>query len=262
MVPVSSLLDIYDRPDSGYCTIYQFSKEAAFAIRQQGDATGFARFPVYSDRLWIDLDAADSSPSEVDRVKNYARELTARFKAENYTFSVWFSGSKGYHICLRITPMQGREVPYSQLQYVQNELKIQCDFSLYQHGRLLSNPGRLHPKTGIKKHKIYEFNGGRLLEVPLIPMPEKLEISSGSLQVSDLARIGFQRLASFTQDAPLAGMRHTKMWSLASGLFEAGMSFDLVFGNLCYVNQFLPDPKPIEEVRRACEQAAHQLGVK
>jgi hypothetical protein len=261
MVPRSAALDFYNRVDSGYFSVYLFDEAAAFAIRAQGDSTGLSRFPVHSDRLWVDFDASDNSPQEVERVKAYVREVTRQLQALDYNFTVWDSGSKGFHIAIKIDPMQGKDVPWSQGQYVQNTLKLTCDLSLYQHGRLLSNPGRVHPKTGRRKTKVYEHRGSTILFIPMLVAPKKLDVDSDSLTDADLGRIGFQRLASFIQDTPLAGMRHTKLWSLASGLFEAGMSRDLVSMNCLYVNKFLPDPKPEEEVLRAVNQAANQLGI-
>lgn len=261
MVPRSALPDFFRLPDSGYCSVYAFSEEAKWAVRAQGDATNLSRFPVYSDRLWIDIDGADSSETEVARVAAYTRQLTKQFIAQDLNFSVWSSGSKGFHVCIKIIPMLGKDVPYSQLRYVQDTLKVVSDFSLYQHARLLSNPGRLHPKTGRRKTKVYEHQGTTILSIPMLVAPSKLDVDSDSLTDSDLGRIGFQRLAAFIQDTPLAGMRHTKLWSLASGLLEAGMSRELVFMNCSYVNKFLPDPKTDEEVLRAVTQAANQLGI-
>jgi uncharacterized protein YqeY len=44
-------------------------------------------------------------------------------------------------------------------------------------------------------------------------------------------------------------------------LLEGGMPESTVFGNLLFVNKFLPQPKTEEEVCRAVRQAAHQLGL-
>ena len=259
MVPVSSLKDFYALEDSGYCTHYQYSAHAANAIRAQGNSEKMARFPVYSDRLWIDLDAPSSDPAEVAKVKTYAGQLTNQFKQQGLDFTVWFSGSKGYHICIKITPMEGMDVPYSQAQYVQHILKVSCDFSLYQSARLLSNPGRKHPKTGLKKVKVFEHKGNTLLTIPMIANPKPPISTLESLTDSDRARIAFQRLSGLILDAPLPGMRHTSLWSVATQCMEAGMAKDLVSGTLLYANQFFADPKTKEEVLRAIEQAESQL---
>lgn len=262
MVPRSSLPDFFSRPDAGYCSVYAFDQAAVFSIRAQGDSTNLSRFSVYSDRLWIDVDGSDSSPQEVERIKVYTRELTKQFIAEDFDFTVWSSGSKGFHVCIKIAPMQGKDVPYSQLLYVRDTLNVVSDFSLYQHARLLSNPGRVHPKTGKKKEKVFEHKGKTVPEIPIISAPKKSEIDPDSLTSKDLLRIGYSRLVSLVLDAPIAGGRHTAYWSVASQLLESGMDLQTVCGNLLFCNRLMPDPKSDEDVLRACNQAAHQLGLK
>lgn len=261
LLPRSALRDLYSRNDSGYCSVYAFDSTARFAIQAQGDSKGLARFPVYSDRLWIDIDAADSSPQEVERVKAYTRQITRQLQDLDYNFTVWDSGSKGFHICVKIEPMLGKDVPWSQLQYVQHTLKLNTDFSLYQHGRLLSNPGRLHPKTGRKKSKVFEHRGNTTLTIPMVKAPDRITVDSDSLTDMDMARIALSRLGSLILDAPLPGNRHTSYWSVASQCLEAGLKSDLVCGLLCWVNQMSENPKEQSEVERAVKQAAHQLGV-
>lgn len=261
LIPRSALLDFYARPDSGYCSVYAFDAAAAFAIRSQSNSQGLGRFPVYSDRLWIDIDAANSTTEEIERVKAYTRTLTRQFQELGFSFTVWDSGSKGFHIAIKIEPMFGKDVPWSQLQFVQHSLKVSCDYSLYQHGRLLSNPGRVHPKTGRKKSKVFEHAGTTVLSIPIVNAPERLDVDSDSLTDKDLARIGLARLSSLIFDAPMPGMRHTQFWSVASQCLEAGLKSELVFGLLCWINKMSPTPKDESEVRRAVEQACSQLGV-
>jgi hypothetical protein len=259
MVPRSSALDFYNRSDSGYFSVYLFDSAAAFAIRAQGDSKGFARFPVYSDRLWIDVDAADSSEAEVSRVRNYVRDLTRQFQCQDLNFTVWDSGSKGYHIAIKIEPMFGKDAPWSQMIYVQQSLKVTCDYSLYQHGRLLSNPGRVHPKTGRKKTKVYSHQGTTILSIPTVLAPTKIDVDSDSLTNADLGRIALNRVSSLLLDAPLPGMRHTTLWSTASQCLEAGLNEDTVCGLLSWVNKMLPSPKTDEEVKRCVTQAISQM---
>lgn len=254
MVPRTSLPDIFSRPDSGYCTVYAFDKFATEVIRAQGNSQGMGRFPVYADRLWIDIDR-DSE----DEARIYARHVARMFKELNLSFSVWVSGGKGYHICVKTAAMFGPDIPHSHKCYVE-ELKLECDYSLYQHGRLLSNPGRVHPKTGIKKHKVMQYDGTELPVIELIKAPERNIVDKDILSNGDLARIAYSRMSSLILDAPLPGNRHTAIWSTAMMMFEAGMSKDLVLQNLLYLNDCLPNPKKGEEVCLAVNQAHAQSG--
>lgn len=254
MVPRTALADIYSRPDSGYCTAYAFDGHAAAAIRAQGDSKGLGRFPVYSDRLWIDFDA-----DVLEEARQKARDLATFLKEQDHSFTVWFSGGKGYHVCIKIEPMKGRDVPYSQSEFVKS-WNVQCDYSLYQHGRLLSNPGRLHPKTGIKKHKVMEWSGSKLLSIPVLVAPQRDVVNADELTDTQLATIALSRAQSLILDAPMPGMRHTSHWSAAMQMFEAGMDRDLVFGILSYADKFSPNPKSSEDLWRAVSQAQHQSG--
>ncbi len=259
MVNRNSALDFYNRPDSGYFSVYLFDSAATFSIRAQGNSQGLGRFPVYSDRLWLDIDAQNSLPQEIERVKAYVRELTRQFQLFDFDFTVWDSGSKGFHICIKIEPMLGKDVPWSQLTYVQQNLKVLCDYSLYQHGRLLSNPGRVHPKTGRRKTKVYSYQGKTILSIPIVSAPLRPDVDSDSLTNADLGRIALNRVSSMLLDAPLPGMRHTTLWSTASQCLEAGLNEDTVFGLLSWANKMLPEPKTDEEVRRCVTQATSQL---
>ncbi len=261
MVPKSSLLDLFQREDAGYCSVYAFDEKAVSAIRAQGSAKGLGRFPVYSDRLWIDIDRDDrDGVSGVERARIYARELANKFRHSDYNFTVWFSGSKGFHICIKITMMVGEAVPHSQAEWLRAQ-GLEIDYSLYQHGRLLSNPGRLHPKTGKKKELIMVNNGTTIPTIPMLSLPTRTLTHVDELNKSDLARIVFSRASNLILDAPLCGMRHTTFWSFATQALEAGLTKEWVFGTLCYVNSFLPDPKKEDEILRAIEQAQSQLGL-
>lgn len=255
MIPKSSLVDVFSRPDSGYCTVYAFDKFATEVIRAQGNSQGMGRFPVYADRLWIDIDR-DSE----DEAKVYAREVAKLLRAADYSFSVWVSGGKGYHLCIKTAPMFGHDVPHSHKCFIES-LNIACDLTLYQHGRLLSNPGRVHPKTSIKKHKVMEHAGSKLPDIALVKAPERVLIDKDSLTNNDLVRLVYSRLGSVILDAPLPGNRHTTIWSTAMMMFEAGMSSELVLQNLLFINSCLPNPKKSEEICQAVNQARVQSGM-
>lgn len=263
MVPESSLTDLFKLPDAGYCSVYKFDEKAVFAIRAQGSAKGLGRFPVYSDRLWIDIDRDDKDGVPgVERARAYARELTREFKQRDYNFTVWSSGSKGFHICIKITMMVGVAVPHSQAEWLKSQ-GFDVDYSLYQHGRLLSNPGRLHPKTGNKKTLVMTHAGASVLTIPMLDMPVRPDFCPDELSKSDLLRIVYVRAGTLIQDAPLVrnGGRHLTIWSFAMQALEAGLSKDTVYGLCCSINQFFPEPKKGEELSRAIEQAQSQLGL-
>ena len=250
MIPASAALSLYEKDDAGYCSLYKFPKEIVDVIRGHGTSKGLGLVPVYSDRLWIDIDR-----DTVEEARQYAGKVVVpALQQMGADFTVWVSGGKGYHICIKIVPMFGKDVPHSQMMWVKEKGWL-CDFSLYQHTRLFSNPGRKHPKTGVRKHKVFAQTGATL-EIPIIKAPERSIVED--LSDADRARLAFIRLGSMLYDTPAPGMRHTTIWSTAMSMFEAGMPETLVLETMVYINKFITPPKPYEEICTAVKQAANQ----
>lgn len=257
MIPLSAYNDILKLPDPGYCSVYQFTQTDAFAIRAGGRSKDFGRLSVYADRLWMDFDGKDLTDESVAEAKSRTQAAAKILKNLGASFTVWFSGGKGFHICTKIQPMDGIGVPYSQSQYV-TALGVVCDMSLYQHGRLLSNPGRLHKKTGKRKELIHTHTGDTLLQIPYSePLVTTLP-NLGNMSSSDKAKLSVLRMLSILNNPPETGMRHTRMWSWAMSAFESGLSEDWIWQNLLLINSLLPDPKSIEDVRACMSRAKSQ----
>lgn len=256
-IPVSKYADVLKLEDSGYCSVYRFDEQAVLQVRAQGSSQGLGRFPVYTDRLWLDFDGADLTAESVVDAKKRASAAAKIFKDMGASFTIWFSGGKGYHICVRIAPMSGNGVPHSQSTFV-SFLGIQCDYSLYQHGRLLSNPGRLHKKTGKRKELVHTHHGNTLLVVPYLEPLNKNIPDRENLTYLDRAKIAYSRVGMFLEDTPKPGMRHTRLWSLAMSMLEAGMSANATRENLMFVNSLMGEPKKQEEVEQCLTQALNQ----
>lgn len=254
MIPVSTLPQFYELEDAGYSTYYWFTKEAADEIRAQGHSAGLSRFPVYSRYLVIDIDREDNlelAKADTDTISVYLR-------TQSIKHSVWMSGGKGYHVYIHTDPMFGIFVPHSHLMWVKSIivelLGVKVDESLYQHGRLLSNPGRKSVKTGIRKHKIGDYPGATL-SIPREDPPARTPRPEG-LGNRDLARIAFFRASKVLESDPSS--RHTTIWSLAGAFAEAGATEEFTIGVLEWVNQFWKDPKDSDGLKRAVNQAFQQ----
>lgn len=250
MIPVSKLPEFYKLDDAGYSSYYWFREEDAREIQQQGRSIGLNRFSVYTRYLVLDIDREDDMPAALKDMEQYSAEL----RGMGLKHSVWVSGGKGFHIYIHCEPMEGNDVPHSQYCWVK-ERGWKVDFSLYQHGRLLSNPGRKSKKTGVRKHKIKDYDG-ELLHVPRVQPPERSE-RPPDLGSSDLARIALYRAQKALESEP--DSRHTRLWSLAGAFAEAGMPEPLTVELLEWINKFWPQPKDREGLERAVHQAYDQL---
>ncbi len=250
MIPVSALPQVYERPDAGYCTYYWFRKEDADAIRQSRKSVGFSNYSVYTKYLVLDIDREHDLNQALRDMEEYSHIL----QGENIRPSIWASGGKGFHIYISCEDMEGNHVPYSQLEWVKAR-NWKVDFSLYQHARLLSNPGRKHKKTGGRKHKIRSHDGN-LLRVPAVYPPIK-EPAPIVVTSADKLRLAFFRLQRILEADP--DSRHTTIWSTASLCAESGMTQDLTTQLIQMVNQQWTNPKDPDGLVRAIQQAYSQI---
>ncbi len=253
MIPISALPDLYNRPDAGYCSYYWFTKEAADEIRSRKHSGGLASYSVFTKYLVVDIDREHDLAAATKDMETYSAEL----QAEGIKHSVWVSGGKGYHIYIHCEPMEGNHVPYSQLKWVESR-SWKVDKSLYQHGRLLSNPGRKSTKTGVRKHKLRDHDGS-LLRVPVVYPPLRTT-PDAIITDRDRLRLAFFRLSRVLETDP--DSRHTTIWSLAGNCAEAGISIDLTLQLLTLVNSQWEKPKDQEGLERAVNQAYAQTSLK
>ncbi len=213
MVPVEQ----FDRiikcvRDPGYSSVYAFSEEAAKEIEASGMSRGFDKFETISDTLPIDLDDGGASwPALQERLKGLRYER-------------YFSGSKGMHVILHHEPIQSMDLPYSHKNVVKS-FNTAADMTLYQAGRILSLPGRIHPKT--KKPKtLIEVVEGDLIEVPLVEKPP-VDFNFGETLGGDVEVALFNLLGLQTSPPP-DGLKHIRLWQVSTDLFKAGFTHSAV----------------------------------
>lgn len=245
MIPVSTLDKILKTHHSpGYATIYSYDEEAAMEVRASGTSAGFDRFVPYSESLIIDIDDGDSGLRD------------AESKLQSFYYEVWESGGKGYHLVLPHNPLQDKRLPWSHRDKV-TEFGILCDLSLYQSGRLLSLPGRIHPKTKRKK-KYLRSHEGELITIPLIERPPSTFNFEG---VEERLSTAFMRMADLCEGNVYPGIRHQNLWSLAKNMSRSGVEFEEALIMLQLLNRQWKQPKQPEEVELACKQA-YKGGIK
>lgn len=230
------------QPGNGYCSLYYFRNKDAQTIRKSGSSKGLNKYPVWTNRLVMDYDDGDATLWD-DFPK------IAEFGAP---FRIYTSGGKGYHVEIHIEPMVGLNVPFFQRVFVTSH-GFKVDLSLYQSGRLISNIGRVHPKTQRKKALIMEFFEGQPLVIPQnaqppVPYEEKKSDTMVFLQA-------IARLNKSLKYAPGIGNRHTALWGMAKDLAGGGLSHDTALELLLNVNKTWPNPKEDCEVEAAVEQA-------
>lgn len=240
MVSEEVLNKIVNTMDStGYSTVYAFSEEDAKTIREQGSSQNFGRFSVGSDKLVIDLD--DGEPQ--------LKAAEAKLKELGLGYDVFFSGSKGYHLYIKMDSwIYDKRLPNSQRMFVRS-LDIGADETLYQHGRIISNVGRIHKKTGKKKRWLRREEGSEVhIDIVEPYVPEfnfKVVDSEGSLE------LGLSGLLKSVQFPPSNGFRHQTMFGISADLIRAGLEPETVRELLYKVNDSWDNAKTHNEVDAA-----------
>jgi hypothetical protein len=241
---------ITNMKDPGYSSVYSFSSEAALKIIEQGSSKGLGQYPVASNRLVIDIDSDDPHYSE-----GIMRDYSSFLRSDGLAHTVWFSGSKGYHIEIPHEWIESIDLPYSHLKAVESFNFEVFDRSLYQHGRLLSLPGRIHPKTGKRKVKIEEY-GGDLLTVTL---QQKEETRFDFSTISSSLGTVLNDLSFMCNLQPKEGNRHTILWGMAKDCATVGLPMHITEYILQEINKLWKNPKQPEDVKRAIMQGYSSL---
>ena len=83
MLPESQITLICKGSDSGYASVYAFDEDAAHEIVESRSSSGFSRFPVYVDRLTLDLDDGADQLQAVESALSY----------RGLAYAVFYSGS-------------------------------------------------------------------------------------------------------------------------------------------------------------------------
>lgn len=237
---ISAIAENAHRP--GYRSLYWFDEQDAQAIIANGHSAGMAAFVPASDFLLIDLDDGDAS------LPGYRRVL----EDQGLGYELWSSGGKGYHLVIAHAWHHDQRLPYSQRCFVES-LGLDFDASLYQPGRLISLPRRLHKKTGRRK-RLLETIKGKPLELQLVTPPTPAFALSGGDSDEALAR-GLMAASMMTVNPPPHGGRHLAIWRCAKDLLAGGLEVEVVEEMLITVNNTWDRPKRDSEVIRAVRGA-------
>ena len=236
---INTLLKI---PDPGFVSVYQFDKVAANQISANGHSRGMDQFAVYSSNLTFDIDTGMEGLTAV----------CSALEVQGLGFVIYESGGKGYHVVLDHDEICGKDVPYSHklaAQTILGPAVEHIDMTLYQHSRLISLPGRIHPVTRRRK-KFCVAVRGKMAIVELVEKPENGYVSLfEDVQVDGTSRALCQAL-DLTLSPPESGGRHKALVMLTFRLLEAGFSPDASQEILERVNETWPEQKDLKDLQK------------
>lgn len=240
MLPVEAFKSILKLPDPGYASVYMFNEEDAKKLSDSESSAGMNKMAVGADTLIMDIDSGDEGMEQIGKLLD----------SKGLRFEVWESGGKGYHIILTHDFVYDKRVPYSHkiaVETLLGPLVKYIDMTLYQHGRLISLPRRVHPITKVRKKLLFKREG-KDIEVKLVDEPPKY-IPNFSLEASyDKLSSGLFRAAELVRDPPNTGNRHVRLWSTAKSLTEAGLEYETVLNIMIRINESWKNPKQTTEV--------------
>ncbi len=247
MLPGTAFDTILKYRDPGYSSVYSFSEEDAKVLLEQESSVGMARFEVGADQLIMDIDTGEEGLEAVG----------SALAKQGILFHVWESGNKGYHVYVPHDPIVDKRLPASHKALAKKLLGAaldKIDLTLYQPGRLISLPGRIHPVTRRKKTHLFTSPGEKLTNFDLVEEEPKV-ISNFSMSEPGSLHGALFRLAELAQIAPEAGTRHVRMWSVAKSLRDAGMDFETTLNLVMKVNESWDTPKSQKDVEQAVRGA-------
>lgn len=249
MVNLEALSSLLKLKDPGYSTVYMFSEADATKIKEAGNSRGFSQYAVGARHLVIDCDQGDAGR---DRIAE-------RLDAEGLAYEIWESGGKGYHFYIPHEFIYDIRLPYSHQQAILKLLpRDLIDLTLYQHGRLISLPGRIHPVTK-KPKRLVSSHPGIPIEIPLVEEVKRVITFDATLGDHHMLAAGLQRAYDLICFPPDKGKRHIRIWGVALDLAQAGMDYEATLNLLTLVNDTWDEQKSEDEISKAVSSAYKRL---
>lgn len=230
----------------GFRSVYLFNEKDAMEIKGKQSSAGFDKYEICSQQLFIDLDGKEAFEK--------AEHLFDKYRRQDFSIEVWFSGSKGFHIVVDIEEMSGDNVPYSQKKFVQNEVGVNyCDESIYKSSALIRLPHTRHEKTGNQKHLIMKNNGEVLMSIASSLNKKEPIINNINFNLGNEQKAWLEILRLSSMDVG-EGRRHVTLFYTAGLLARAGYSYSTVKEILMRINSNWKNPKSEIECEKSILQ--------
>lgn len=223
----------------GFRSYFMFDSTQKALIEAQNNMVGLDTYDVYSDTLFIDFD------EHLENVTPCKEKLIQ----EGLAFSLYESGSKGYHFHIKLDRLyKGADLPSKHKAWVEGLGIKGTDLSIYRHAGLFRLPGTRHKKTGRLKLLISNHDGkGLNLDNVIVKHEPKSRISC-SMSTPEKA---LNECLFLMINEPDVGGRFMKFWKMAKMLHEAEYTREFAEELLITVNFSWKNPKEVSEVMRA-----------
>lgn len=218
-----------------YLSAFTFGDAFRDHLTTTGSTKGYSG-PCWTPWLWFDIDFAGQLERAHDAAKALCATLVQRYKLDDETLLVFFSGSKGFHVGVPTALLDSSEngpeasamfhhVARQFAEHVATLAGITIDSGVYDCVRAFRAPNSRHGKTGLHKRR-FEFE--ELLHlttariVQYAETPEPFELSAKPIALSETAASDWQQ-AAYTVGQQRQAMQQRRQ-ALASGTAPATLN--------------------------------------
>lgn len=223
LVPLSNL-PLYTQ---GFRSVYAYTDETKEYILKENSTAGLEDHDVYSDTLFVDFD------NQPESSKAFAIHLNNM----GIKYDVYHSGNRSFHFHVHLVKMFGKDVPYSQKEWMKNN-STNSDLSFYHTSGMYRLVGTIHFKTRKPKVLLYSHQG-KLLDISKVNKPtfHHIEVSDDYIERSheDYDYMLFMRYLS-------EGNRRNHMFKIAMKGIEVGISDAQIISDCIWFNHRLHLP--------------------
>ena len=132
---------------------FQFPNEFRKHVSATGSTRGYTG-PTWLEWLVFDIDVEGDINEALKQARRLAAWLVDRFKIEPDDAMIFYSGSKGFHVCLRSSLWDGQPAKefhrYARqfAEFLATNADVKVDSGVYARVNLLRAPNSRHKKTG------------------------------------------------------------------------------------------------------------------
>jgi hypothetical protein len=234
-------LHVDDLPNSGFISVYSYSKNDAENMQQLGSYKRF-KGSVWSEALFIDCDTEEAS-------QNVERWL----KTQGVGYEKYSTGNRGHHYYVNRTASPSHVLPMLDKQFVEKTFKG-ADLSIYHHVAMYRQVGATHKKTGSKKVLLYRVAGDASLD---FTKAEELseavneEYSYSDSSTNNEMQSVFTDRALKNMTVPIAkGERRARYIEIGLALHRLGQPIDFAMAYLANVNLMAEEMLSDKELER------------
>jgi hypothetical protein len=219
--------------EPGFTSLYAVTNSTAQAIQAANTTAKFSG-PVWSGRLWVDIDSYE-----------VAGEVEARLQRLGLGYVAFDSGGKGAHFGIRREAKPSHLLPLLDKSWVKAHIP-EADTSVYTHMHLFRLPGTPHHKTGRLKEFVSHFSGKALNMAEWQKRVEQMapSLSVSAPQANSDAPSVFESLRVMANSVPTnIGNRHPTILKAVYGLCDLDTPIEVARWWAGEINKMSDEPK-------------------